>query len=403
MGVADGTRHIMDPVRKLVKERIIREFFRTFSYRGKNVIDELLAGDPYDFSAGWEKKFLEAMRCSFRHHRANSEFYGRLCAQKGFDESRIGSFEDIWDIPFVLSDVFKSYSIETKTGDLLTDEISSSGTSGKKSRIKLNKISAQRLLHSLAQVNKALGLAGGISTNYFMMSYNPAIDETIGTTVSDIMMSRLTPRKEVFFGIDKGDNGRVGFLLDKSVEKLRQFAGEGSPIRALGFIHHFCEVIRSYNKKYGRVNFSDNSYLITGGGWKSAVNPYGASFDLLTFLKENTTLDLRNVRDLYTLIEHGIFYMECEDHNKHIPNAAIACSRDPRSLKKLKPGETGLIHLYSPVIESSPGLSLLTTDYGYIEESCTCAIGGPYIKITGRAGMTKKVTCAFTADQYVNV
>ena len=394
--------NIITPAKNFIKERIIREFFRTNSYRRKNVIDDLLTDRPYDFSSVWQDKFLESMRWSFRHHYDNSDFYRKLCVQKDFNGDRIKSFEDIWDIPFILSDVFKAYNIATNTNSLLTSEISSSGTSGMKSKIKLDRISGQRLLYSIYQTNRALGLVGTITTNYILMSYNPALDDTLGTTASDVMMTHLTPRKEIFYGLDLNKEGQVAFLKDRSVEKLRQFVKEGLPIRMLGFIHHICEIIKTYVERYGKVTFPEHSYIISGGGWKSGINPYGASFDLYAFLKENTTLDIRNVRDLYTLIEHDIFYLECEEHNKHIPNVAMACARNPRTLERLGYGERGLVHLYSPILESCPALSLLTTDYGYVEESCTCSVGGPYIKILGRAGVTKKVTCALTADRYVN-
>jgi len=392
--------NVIAPINRISRERIVREFFRTTSYPRKNLVDIILTDRPFDFAHPWKDKFLEAMRWSFRHHYANSAFYQKLCIEKGFDEACIGSFDDIWDIPFVLSDVFKMYTIETKTPDPLRDEMSSSGTSERKSKIWLDRISGQRLMFSLYHINKALGLVGQKTSNYFLMAYNPALDETLGTTMSGIIMSYLTPRKGIFYGIDLDKEGQVGFLKDRSVEKLKEFLDEGLPIRMIGFIHHICEMIQSYRERYGRVIFPEDSYIISGGGWKGA-NPYGASFDLYRFLAEHTTLDPKNVRDLYTLIEHEIFYLECADHNKHIPNVAMACAREPRTLKRLSYGERGLIHLYSPLIESCPALSLLTTDYGYIGESCGCRIGGPYIKILGRAGVTKKATCAFTADQYV--
>lgn len=392
---------IIAPAKNIIRERIIREFFRTRSYHKKNVIDDLLDDRPFDFSLLWQKKFLEAMRWSFRHHYTHSDFYRKLCILKGFDEKNISSFDDIWDIPFVLSDVFKTYPIDTKTGDLLRNEMSSSGTSGRKSRIMLDRLSGERLMLSLYQINKALGLVGQAPTNYLLMAYNPSIDETLGTTTSGVIISYLTPRKEIFYGLDLNEEGKVGFLRDKSVEKLRQFIEDGLPVRMLGFIHHMCEVVKSYREKYGKAAFPEGSYIISVGGWKGFANPYGSAFEAHEFFRENTAIDPKNIRDLYTLIEHEVFYLECENHNKHIPNVAMACARDPRTLKRLGYGERGLIHLYTPLIESCPALSLLTTDYGHVGESCTCSVGGPYLKIIGRAGVTKKITCAFTADQYV--
>jgi len=160
-------------------------------------------------------------------------------------------------------------------------------------------------------------------------------------------------------------------------------------------------VIKEYRKKYGVVNFPRGSAILSGGGWKGFGHLYGADFDILSFFRDNTTIDLRNVRDLYTLSEHPVFYLQCEEHNMHVPNVSLACIRDARTLKRLPFGERGLIHLYTPIIESCPLLSVLTTDFGYLSESCPCKIGGPYIKILGRSGVTKKMTCTLTADQYI--
>ncbi len=389
-------------VREKVKRRIIREFFNSHSYKKKDVVDDVITTYPYEFSPVCKNKFLEAMRVNFRHHKANSEFYGRLCEYKKFDEDRISSFDDIWDIPYILSDTFKFYNIETKTRDLLKTEFTSSGTSGRKSKITMNTISGQRLLNSVYLIYKTLGLASEKSANYLMMCYNPEVDNDVGTTNSDVIISCLTPRNDLFYALDTNKTGHMEFLKDQAVEKLREFINEGRPVRILGFVHHTCEVIMSYREKYGRVRFPEGSCILTGGGWKGARNPYGKNFDYFTFLEENTTIDPKNVRDLYTLIEHPVFYLECEQHHKHIPNVSLACVRDPRTLKKLPYGEAGLIHLFTPLVESCPILSILTTDYGYIEKSCPCSVGGPYIKVIGRAGMTKKVTCAFTADQFVS-
>jgi len=388
-------------IRQKIKERIIREFFRSHSYPKRNAIDRLLTERPFDFSPAWEKAFLEAMRHSLNHHVAHSEFYSRLCAYRKFEKKDLASFEDIWDIPFILCDVFKHHLIETKTGDILRTEFNSSGTSGRKSRITVDVVSGQRLLFSIYHIYRALGVISEKPANYLMMGYNLKLDETIGTTISDVIVSYLTPRKDIFFALDANSDGRIEFLRDQCVEKLKAFIEEGLPVRVLGFVHHMCEVIMAYRRKYGKVVFPKDSYILTGGGWKGAVNPYGEDFDLFKFLQENTTIDIKNVRDLYTLNEHLIFYLECEHHNMHIPNSALICARSPRLLRRLPDGQTGLLHLYSPIVESCPLISILTTDYGYVGRSCTCSVGGPYLKIIGRAGLTKKVTCAFTADQYV--
>lgn len=390
--------------RKKIQQRILREFFRTHSYHKKNAIDDIVTENPFEFSASWQDRFLKAANWSLRHHMANSDFYKKVCEYKGFHKDRLHSFEEIWDIPFVLGDTFKHYNIETRTADLMKSDLTSSGTSGRKSRILLDSISGNRLLFSIYHTYKRLGMVDETApANYLAMAYNPELDETLATTMSDVIISNFTPHQEIFYALDKGRGGRIEFLKEEAVEKLRYFVNGNLPVRILGFLHHTCEVIKEYRNRYGVVEFPRGSCILTGGGWKAFGHLYGQDFDVLSFFKENTTIDLKNVRDLYTLSEHPVFYLQCEEHNMHIPNVSLACIRDARTLKRLPFGEKGLVHLYTPMIESCPLLSVLTTDYGYIYESCPCKIGGPYIKILGRAGVTKKLTCTVTAEQYIKV
>jgi len=393
---------IVDDVKNKVKRRIMERFFVTRSYRRKNVIDEIITDRPFDYSPPWKDKFFGAMKHSFEHHVARSPFYKKLCDHKGFASADLKSFDDIWNIPFILSDAFKSFNIATNTGGFFRTDITSTGTSGRKSRVGLDMISGRRLLYSTYHIFRTLGLVDEKRrTNYLMMAYDPDLDESLATTNSDILISHFTLRNEMFYALAANPEGQTTFLRDEAVEQLKRFNDKGHPVRVLGFTHHTYEVVTAYTKKYGKVRFPKGSYILTGGGWKDFGHLYGDDFDAVAFLKEHTTIDPKNVRDLYTLSEHPIFYLQCEHHNMHIPNVSLACIRDVRTLKILPCGETGLVHLYSPMIESAPVLSILTTDYGQTGDKCTCSVGGPYIKIERRAGVTKKATCALTADEHI--
>ncbi len=388
---------------QIKKQSILTEFFRTRSYPKKNIIDNILSDQPFSYNNKWEELFLEAMRWSLRHHINHSEFYQKLCSSRGFKPDNLRSFEDIWDIPYVLTDIFKFYSIDTKTDDSIKVEFTSSGTSGRKSRVVLDTISGQRLLYSTFEIYQSLGLVDFESSfNYLIATYNPLVAEEVATSNSDLIVSHFTSQKNIFYALDKKQNSEeIQFLLEEAVEKLLSFVNEGVPIRILGFPHHIVEILETYYSRYGKVEFPPKSYILTGGGWKSFSRSSKEKFNQWKFLESITNIPLENVRDVYSLVEHGITYLECEKHNKHIPNIALACARDPRSLLRLPSGEVGLIHLYTPIIESYPSLSILTTDYGVISESCPCAIGGPYLTITGRATLSRQATCALIAEQYI--
>ncbi|MCX5666886.1 MAG: hypothetical protein NTY34_01025 [Candidatus Omnitrophica bacterium] len=381
------------------------EYARLFeggAYKRRDITDDVITERPFEYCPAWERTFLSAMRHNLEYQFNNCGYYKKICLRKAFYPKDLNSFEDIWGIPYILSDVFKHYDIRTRSSGILRFEFTSSGSSGKKSKVAYNRITVRRMMLANYYIYKALGLvAEGTATNYIMMCVDPKIDASIATSNADVFLSHLAPKKNMFFSLGKDAHGNTAFLRDESVENLKGFIEEGLPIRMLGFAHFICQTISGYARKYGKVYFPKGSYMLYGGGWKNFASLYGPGFDLFEFLLENTNIDLKNVRDVYGLIEHGLYYLECEEHNKHIPNTALVCVRDPRTLNRLTYGENGLLHLYSPIFECYPGISILTTDYGSIHASCPCSLGGPYIKIEGRAGVTKKATCALTAEQYI--
>jgi hypothetical protein len=366
-----------------------------------NPVDALITDDVFARPPSWKADFLAAMRWSFSHHAAGSDFFGGLCADRGFDVERLGRFEDVFDIPYILTDVFKRYPMATRGEDRVRSELVSSGTSGEHSRIVLDRRSSRRLLIVTRSIYRALGLASEASAvNCLVMSYNPAAALEVATSNADALVASLTPRRSVFHALDLV-GGEMRFLLDEAVEKLREFVQEGLPVRILGFLHHTCETVLAYRERYGRLELPPRSYLLSGGGWKTFAQRYGPEFDLHRFLREHTDIDPSNVRDAYSLVEQPVSYVECERHHKHVPNVAAACARHPRSLRRLQEGETGLLHLLTPIIDSYPCLSVLTTDLGSVGGSCPCALGGPYLTVVGRIGGAGLPTCALTADQYI--
>lgn len=384
-----------------VKKQVIESFFQTLSYKKKNLADDLLTGTPFDQNEKVDQTFLQALQENLTYQYEQSDFFKKFCEQKHFVPQDLQTIDDIKNIPFLITDVFKSYTLKTTTSDPITIEITSSGTSGKKSHITLDTISGVRLLYSTYHIYKAMGLMSTEKVNYLMATYNPEVERTVATANSDLIVSHFAPSNRRFYALDLKD-GEMTFLIDEAVEELREFAKETLPIRILGFPHHIVKIIEAYSEKYGRLVTSENSYILTGGGWKGFAKLYGDHFDSQDFLKKRTSFDYKNVRDVYSLVEHGIVYLECEYHHKHVPNESRVLIRDPKSLEVLGDNTGGLIQLITPLFESYPNISILTTDFGYIDRHCPCGREAPFITITGRASLSKSANCALTADQLLD-
>jgi phenylacetate-coenzyme A ligase PaaK-like adenylate-forming protein len=381
-----------------IKQHVIESFFRTLSYERKNSIDTILTETPFVETEETKGDFLLAMKESLLYQQANSPFFKAFCEHKKFSLEDLLSFEDLKKVPFLITDIFKTYSVSTNTNDNALVNFTSSGTSGKKSHIALNAISGSRLLYSTYYIYKNMGLVSEIKTNYLMMTYNPDVEDAMATSNSDVIVSLFAPAHTMFYALDI-KNKEMTFLVDEAVEQLRSYVIENIPIRILGFPHHTVEVLKKYTSKYGTCVFPENSYILTGGGWKGFEKLYGKDFDALEFIRNNTNLPLSNLRDVYSFVEHGVDYLDCEHHNKHVPNVSHVYIRNPKTLAILADGEEGLLQFISPVCESYPNMSLLTTDFGYLNHNCPCGRDTAYITITRRASLSKTATCALTADE----
>lgn len=364
-------------------------------------VDALVGEDAFARPPGWPEAFLRAMRWSAAYQAARSPFYGRLAEARGFTPARLAACEDPFDLPWVLADVFKRHALDTPTGDRVTSELRSSGTSGERSRILLDRTSARRLIRATRAVYASLGLVRPEPASCLLMSYDVATAPELATGNADALVAALTPCRERFHALAVGPGGRAVFRLDEAVAALRAFVAAGAPVRILGFPHHACETIREYARVHGRLVLPEHSCLLTGGGWKGFAARYAADFDRFAFLAAHTSLAPSQVRDAYSLVEHPISYVECERHRLHVPNVADACARDPRSLRRLAHGEAGLLQLVTPLVDSAPNLSVLTTDLGEVHPGCDCGRDGPWIRLLGRAGRLQRPTCALTASEAV--
>lgn len=74
----------------------------------------------------------------------------------------------------------------------------------------------------------------------------------------------------------------------------------------------------------------------------------------------------------------------------------------PHTVEVLPDGETGLQKLITPYIRSTPALSILSTDLGYVAEGCPCGRKGKYIVLKGRGGVKKYAGCGISAAQLLN-
>ena len=75
--------------------------------------------------------------------------------------------------------------------------------------------------------------------------------------------------------------------------------------------------------------------------------------------------------------------------------------RDVNTLEPVPNGTVGLVSLLTPLIKSTPILSVMTDDLGVLHDGseCGCGIPSPYLELIGRVGLKQIKTCAAGAAE----
>lgn len=367
----------------------------------EDAVDRLLNQEQaFDYSSKADFLFLKAMQSAFSLHYNNNNIYKKLCRKFFFTKDSIKSMRDISSIPHIFVNVFKERKLLSIPPEKVSLVLTSSGTKGKKSKMYLDDNSLKRIRKIVKNIYNSYGMYNkSQKVNYLCFTYDIKFARNLGTAFSDELLSSLTDINNIYFAIQY-DRNKKDFYLDKEscFKILEKYQEEGLPVRMLGFPSFLYEVVNeAVQRRKKFFKFNPESYILTGGGWKTLQDKEIPKDKFRHWAKRNLGIPVENVRDLYGLVEHGIPYSECEYGRMHIPIYSRAYIRDPGTLKLLGYDKVGLIHLVTPYLTTLPAISILTGDFGKIKKSCRCARNAPVLEITGRAGITKHKGCAVSA------
>lgn len=345
-------------------------------------IDKLISKSPFDADA---ELFERAMMECYSFHYEHCEPYRKFCGRKA---------ERADDIPYIFVPVLKRYPLLSVDESDVVLTLTSSGTTGEKTRLFLNRKTLENLRTIAEKVYGGMGLVNKEEkVNYLCFTYDPDYARDIGTAWSDRNNLTFTRVNKVFYALKW--SGR-GFYFDKkgAVECLLRYSEEKLPVRILGFPAYMAETLKDLGRT---LDLGERSFVLPGGGWKGRKREMSKK-EFRKMIEEVTGIPEENVRDCYGLAEHGVPYVECRKGHMHVPIYSKVRIIDPVTMEE---SSEGLLHLMSPYNLTSPYHSILTTDYGVLKHDCTCGIDTPYIEITGRAGIKKYAGCAISALQYL--
>jgi phenylacetate-coenzyme A ligase PaaK-like adenylate-forming protein len=359
--------------------------------------------NPYDQSKENDELFLKAMKEIVKWHIDNVPFYKSLANEKKFEPNDLKKIDDLINIPHLWAHFFKSHEVLSVPKENIFLHLTSSGTTGQKSQIFFDEWtikSAQRMVDWIFEYYD--WIKPEQKTNYILFSYETEPQSKLGTAYTDNYLCKYAPVNKVYTTLRMTGSGTHEFDCFGTIDKFIEFANENLPVRIFGFPAFFYFALERM-KKLGikPVKMHPDSMVFLGGGWKGNADKQIAKEDLYNLAHEMLGLNVERLRDGFGSVEHCIPYVECKNHQFHIPIWSKVFIRDTENLNTLGFNQPGFLHFVSPYITSVPAHSVIMGDLATLHEasSCSCGLRTPYFKIIGRAGVSKNKSCAVAASE----
>ncbi len=309
------------------------------------------------------------------HHRAACKRYAHYCDTFYRKDSPLGSLADL---PFLPVRAFKDFDLRSVAEEDVFKVMMSSGTFGARSRIYIDRETAQLQTRTLTAI---FGQAFGKTRSPMLV-----IDSE--STVRD--RNRFSARTAAVNGFSMMASERC-FALDNdmslNIPRVAEFLQEhnGKRIFIFGFTflvwQAFCGALRAKNQKLAL----ENAFLLHGGGWKKLESEKVSNPQFKAVIADWT--GCVDVRNYYGMVEQaGTIFMECPQGSLHASAWSDALVRDIHTHEALPYGKVGLIEVFSTIQKSYPGHALLTEDMGLTRRAFDCACGHPgtIVEVHGR-------------------
>ncbi|WP_065257987.1 LuxE/PaaK family acyltransferase [Pseudomonas bananamidigenes] len=345
--------------------------------------------------------FDQAMAEISRFHCEYTPGYEHWLNANGLTAADLDSLDDWSQLPPIFASFFKQQQLLSPTGtDAL--ELTSSGTSGQKSRMRYDKRSlgaaqfmVERIFHHYGWDNPQT------PCNYLLLSYEPEVSLRLGTSFTDQFLCRFAPVNRVVHALRRtgGNHEFDGFGV---IAALQSFAEEGLPVRIFGFPAFLWQTLQRMRATgVPDLQLAEGSLALFGGGWKTHAAQEIPRQQLYERIHEQLGIEPSRCRDGYGAVEHPVPYLECAHHRFHVPVYSKVFVRNPSDFTVLSYGHQGLLSFVSPYISSSPAHAVVMSDLATLHPgvSCGCGLSADWFELHGRAATTAGRSCAMAASE----
>lgn len=347
-----------------------------------------------------DELFLRAMKENCDYQYKHCKEYAAILDKIGFSPDTTDDADFLDMLPFLPTVLFKRHFLPSMPKYRTPIMATSSGTNGKVSKIRFDTkglLCGLKMVISLCRYHKLLSVK---PVRYIVMGYKPhkgnaaAVAKTaFGATLFAPAVSRVYALKYVD-GIYQPD-------IDGIIQAVCKYAKGRLPVRFMGFPSFTYFMLTTMEQKGIRLKLPKGSMIMMGGGWKQFYTQQVDKSVLYSLAEKVLGITDANITEFFGAVEHPIMYTDCKNHHFHIPKYSRVIIRDVDTLQKLDYGEVGLVNLLTPMVYSTPLLSVMTDDLGILHpaDECGCGIDTPYLEIIGRVGLKDVKTCAAGAAE----
>lgn len=343
--------------------------------------------------------FDRAMAEICQYHRQHTPGYQHWLKANGFDTEALHTVEDWSGLPPIFTNFFKQQLLLSPMGENAL-ELTSSGTSGQKSRMRYDERSIAGAQFMVERVFDHYGWnTPDTPCNYLLLSYEPQGRITLGTTYTDQFLCRFAPANRIVYAL-RDTGGGHQFDVFGVIAALQAFAEDGLPVRIFGFPAFLWQTLEQMQATaVDDVQLPEHSLAFFGGGWKTRAAEEVPKAQLYARIQKQLGIATSRCRDGYGAVEHAVPYVECAHHHFHVPVYSKVYVRNVADFSVLPYGQRGLLSFVSPYISSSPAHAVVMSDLATLHpgSSCACGLTSDWFELHGRAGTSASRSCAMAA------
>ncbi|MBO3747097.1 acyl-protein synthetase [Streptosporangiaceae bacterium NEAU-GS5] len=329
-----------------------------------------------------EERLLPELNRLTVHHREACAPYRRILDALGVRSP----FDSIARLPWLPVRLFKTHDLRSITDDAVFRVLTSSGTTGRPSRIHLDREAAATQTRTLAATFRSVI---GDRRLPMLIADSPSVvrDPTLSARGAGVL-GMMNFGRDHTFALDAA--GRPDPV---TVERFLSRYGH-RPFLVFGFT--FMVWLYLYETAAARGWDLGNGVLIHSGGWKKLADQ---AIDNAEFRRRfAAATGLTRIHNFYGMVEQiGTIFLEGPDgEGLYCPDIADIVVRDPSTWRETPVGVPGLIEVVSTLPVSYPGHVLLTEDLGVIHGVDDGAWPGKRFSILGRLPRAEARGCSDT-------